>query len=1251
MDENQSSNSEDLRQENDLSEMTGSTRNDSNVSGEVTEATNTEEISQTGKTGEENNDTLTSHDNESEAQSQLSGEVKEKSHMSLEGESHISNPSGSSLSHAQESQIVEREQSVSNHSMEQHASQVSKDQTNKMDNESEMSKDIHELENIIDDINHEKSKLSDEENQISNLQTNELNTTKKMILSPEQTAQNPNQVQTNAISQTQNKNDMDSLSDVVDDFAKEAAFLASNDLPTSDDLSPGNTQLITPNMQSSQNMMSNMNGAANQDGVAMTASGVRGMKHGKFQPDQFASDATHDQDQDIPDSVIDHILEDALKRQHRAYVLDHNANASPNLLGLFGASGSTQKVPVIQSFGQGSPMKQVSKVATTAQTSINPIDQSLDHHQIQHTIYEDPLTGKQSHSFEGTSINIPNEAMEDISKHGKRGNPIDALVSGLMNMFHKSGKNANVPQSPVVINKHQFDSGVSQHPGVLNPINTVKGLFQFGRPNGSLNEFGDMSDDELKRMMNQLQEENHEKEMGIQEMNKKFGMDSVGNLLNQGQAKDLHHGDDLSEGDEILFHAPEHHDDSQASDEHQGDEVIHINNAFHPSNRVKDTEDHGDLNILPHLSANELIDENQVLQDHINEKTPIDLVRQKAVDDLLKDLMNSTDFSSMNSQATHYPLMGNMYTTSSLGIPSQTISSSSKANQSTVHKIDLTHIHDSSPNAFTGSNRLSEQEINQLGLGGSGKKFSDVDDLISHLQSGNEISIGGGDEDAADKYLMHVMNQENGKSDVDAKSQEEMDFFNMLRDDPDYKDINDHDQKIMQQALKMVSIGGHGGIGNASSSRQKVMMPSQRIKDSDNDQLIQMKVQKGGVVGVHSIPLNTGKSLNKVTNQKLHINLDGNGGSLDHLMGKEHEYHDQANEKNTGMGIGGNNKQNIHQSVFGETHFPKGHFKQRIKPYQIKHDTGSSHTHKRSRHHKHHTSTTTTTVDTSALTQILGQLQQVFGARRHHHHHRRHHRHHKHISHNVKNTTNIHINQGESSTVNKSKKKSSIVENSTSTTEKVRTKENKIVNIENVIHHIYRQPKRKQKINIKVTVKPMDGFKSSGPCEDNCEEEINKHIEEIMDIDNTKSSPSDNSQVSFASNIHENLVSDNHLDGNSQEIRSSMSSALNDNEQTSESSHASQTSHSSNVSHTSQESQLSGVMSTTLNEGDSQAADSLDGLNTDDDRKLKGNDGYENKDRELRDVDDDVYYRKVSHDDRRSAFREYMRSVSQLSHR
>ena len=51
----------------------------------------------------------------------------------------------------------------------------------------------------------------------------------------------------------------------------------------------------------------------------------------------------------------------------------------------------------------------------------------------------------------------------------------------------------------------------------------------------------------------------------------------------------------------------------------------------------------------------------------------------------------------------------------------------------------------------------------------------------------------------------------------------------------------------------------------------------------------------------------------------------------------------------------------------------------------------------------------------------------------------------------------------------------------------------------------------------------MGGLKSSGPCEDNCEEEINKHIEEIMNTEDNASNQSGDSEMSRSS-VQDNLA-------------------------------------------------------------------------------------------------------------------------------
>ena len=361
-----------------------------------------------------------------------------------------------------------------------------------MSNEvSKMTKDVEQLETLVDDLDGQKKMDQVEGKQGVKTNTDLIQTTGKAILNPKMEGKEIQGEQMMVRGKGGNKDQLDSLSDVVDDFAKEAAFLASNDIPNTDDLSPSNTKIIVPQMTVSQMGMPQMgipqkrmpqimvpqmempqsgmpqmmvpqtsmpqmgmpqtrmpqmgmpqtrmpqmmvpqmgippmsmprpsaSQKENRPGVQMSASNVKGMKHGKFQDDPM--DMGQPTNQGVPDALIDQILEDAVRRQHKAYVLDHDADESGGLFDMFGNGAQVQRVPVIQT------TPKVAKVTTQAQTSINPIDASLDHHQIDHTIYENPVTGKQTHTFEGTSINIPHPELVQAasSAHGK--NPIDVL--------------------------------------------------------------------------------------------------------------------------------------------------------------------------------------------------------------------------------------------------------------------------------------------------------------------------------------------------------------------------------------------------------------------------------------------------------------------------------------------------------------------------------------------------------------------------------------------------------------------------------------------------------------------------------------------------------------------------------------------------------------------------------------------------------------------------------------------------------
>ena len=118
--------------------------------------------------------------------------------------------------------------------------------------------------------------------------------------------------------------------------------------------------------------------------------------------------------------------------------------------------------------------------------------------------------------------------------------------------------------------------------------------------------------------------------------------------------------------------------------------------------------------------------------------------------------------------------------------------------------------------------------------------------------------------------------------------------------------------------------------------------------------------------------------------------------------------------------------------------------------------------------------------DPSKLTRINRRISHN-RSRKHHHKHN----HKKRKVINKKKVTNTQIN------INKK------VVNKRKIIKKRTHKINKIHNIENIVHHIYRQPKVKPQINVRVRIRPIS-TQSDGPCEDGCGEEVDNDVEALI---------------------------------------------------------------------------------------------------------------------------------------------------------
>lgn len=1001
----------------------------------------------------------------------------------------------------------------------------------------------------------------------------------------------------------------DTLSDLVEDFAHEAVNIASQDYPMDqEELSATDADLnvpsITANVRTGPGMRTGGQGLVLKRPVIQT--GVHSVVHNNL---------VDGDGKDVPSELIDDILRQVQAKRAKSFVIDQDADMNLGMGG-YGPSGQSvqiQRMPVIQSVGDGSQYPINSTITTATQTSVNPVDQSVSHDQIQHTVHENTMTGQQLHTLEGQSVNIGDSGSGSAISTKK--NPFRAIVNGLINAFNRSRRGGMFGSSsqevPVLITKSSPSSIGAGGSGQssMGPFSQIKTMFNFGKPNGSANDFSDYSNDSLIKIMDGLKDSGTVQDDTLNPLGLGLGMTDGQSVMNSGsdltglndqrlndKLEDLfQNGDrtesqnldgsgelnvsksdqkpnlgDLSEGDEILFHSG-NHDDSELSKELDGNEVMELlgtykpsnrlrdngqgadssglfgssnrlredsqdadnSGVFGPSNRLKDTEmtpdDLGlfgasnrlqDGNQLNNQMADQdfIVDENQVLRDHLNAQTADDKMRQKAVDDLLEQLIGSTDFNSVSSSGSQHPLMGDAYSTSSMGLPLHNqLSLSSMGLSGNGQSTSLLTPSDQAVGSIFGaSNRLSDQDLGQLGLSQSGKKFTDIDDLIGHLQN-NDVSLGvkQNEKNATDDYLLNVLRQ-NGmdSSEPHDLNPSDLEFFKALNDDSIIEDLNSADHKILNEknvskGKQSLTVGGKNKMGAdqdedvLNQALYSTLTDNKGASGGSDMNILQTGNDKGmDILSKHSI-LGAG-GLGKMNKNKVKFMANNPRISSKSIVGSGKPGAGQMRGKGKGqiiIGKGAPPSSQINQ--FGSTQFPPGQFNPRVH-----------------RHHSHRHSSTSTHVDTTELTQVLSQLARAFGGRHHHRHHR-HHRHHHRGSHttNINSSTNVHINQGGQSTVNTSRIHSSSIEKNSKTVENIRKKENKIVNIENVIHHIYRQPKRKQKINIKVTVKPMGGFKSSGPCEDNCEEEINKHIEEIMDLENTKSEATGRSSMS---NVSEN---------------------------------------------------------------------------------------------------------------------------------
>ena len=1003
--------------------------------------------------------------------------------------------------------------------------------TQNQDNQSE-DKDLEDLAEV-------KIETRSEQNNLESPNQEQLNTEVRNE-STQNLIQNNSQENISVVSEKDlnPKNVLDnkeegSLSNLVNDFAHEAADIAAENYPIEhEDISTSGVQDEIPKM----NVQMNPNEHTMTQDKPLPVYPL---------PENFSQD----KHEEIPDKLIDDILRSAAQRRSGGYVLDQDNDFTSRMSDDSAFMGSQQRTPYIQTLGQ-EPPSSTSSIMT--KTSINPIDQSIDHHQIEHQVHEDPLTGQRLHVLTGNSINIP----QPMSNHK---NPFDTLVGGLLGLFGRGQGSHDIHvdkhEIPVIISKHGANPyGSSTSPSSVNPIIKMKNLFHFGKPNGTPEDFNDYTDENLLHIMNSLQENPNEMSQNPVEVNP---LEELEHLPMEHQNMG-----DLSEGDEILYHN-KNHDESEETHPHGGDDIINILEPFHPSNRMKD--DSHEENVIEYANddhQNLGFDEDSVLHDHLTQKSSEDLIRQKAVNDLLQGLIGTTDFNSVHVQNNMHPMMGENYSTSNMGLSKQ-----------------------ASP----------DFDLSSLTSGSSKKSFTDIDDLINHMQDGGEFNLGINEkENSTDQYLMNVLNETgmNGQENDDDLSPTDKEFFKALKEDEGDIDMNSHDQQIL--------------ASHQNAGMKKVKLEDKSFTSQDEEDVVH-QLNNDLLQGKQTVSNNTGLSEGNSKNMDVighhKIMLGGHGQTMSKHMDKKNRgkmrltpgdlgLNQSGSMDNSGIIMLKNSKRN--PGTFGSVQYPPDHFHHRK--------------HKRKHKNQHHSSYSSR-VDTSELTQVLSQLAGAFGGRRHHHHHR--HRHGRHSSTNI--STNVHINQGQTTNVQSSQMKSSQINRSSNISNKIRKKENKIVNIENVVHHIYRQPKRKQKINIRVTVKPMDRFKSSGPCEDNCEEEINKHIEEIMNLENSNS-----------------------------EISSDLQQQIDPQDNNESLSHVSHTSHKTLDSGEDLDNQVQSVT-------DEIETDKLD--TEDQNINLENPEIIENKNtkaRQLIDLDSDTFYNDFNSDQRRLAQKDFRSAIRKL---
>ena len=757
------------------------------------------------------------------------------------------------------------------------------------------------------------------------------------------------------------------------------------------------------------------------------------------------SHGPQDHDEDLPPQFMrqflpekDNRLPQILRPEH----MDEHLNGSPGpdfLRGIFGQQHEDVPLnyPSEMELNPGNFQGLPDIHVETLPHEFN--DHQNLHHETTHTVHTNPLTGDEHHEIESNTLH------HQKTSFVKRGNPFKVLVDGLFNLMGGHGAHENQPivhpmmghqRGPVFsnVNSHGLDPN--------NPMSILKNLFHNGGLSHSPEEVSDVSHDSLEHIIEGLKEhpQNHETVIPIMEINPA-----------------LH---DMSEGDEMLYHSGVHDESELSNDkiDHPGNDIIHIIGPLSHSNKHREALPLIRLSKVSKINSQLPLSSHDVVSHHENAmnialhqiaKSESPTSSPHVFDEIsvLKDHLHSKTPQDLAREHAINALFHHMSFNKDKVITPRKRSPYLEANQYPLMGENYSMFKKERP--FINKNIIASSQKTP-------KLFNDVEDLMVHLDGKKhtpeytqkhqvivhhspkmqtkKISFGAEEGNPVDNFLIDIMNKTGKRQ--------------KLSSPDNSSDMNFYNALIDDSKSEDLDSQEVQDINFIKTGNREITKPVSQIQNMDQHISVFSKQRIKNLIPMvdHDDELETLFS-GKRPQDVLHNQVNSRT-KIQQIPQSIMVVPTIQKRKSTRSHINSVDLNNLLNSLKHNSHSSKRHHKKRS--YRTKIHTTIMPIFQVNHHHYHFS-----------------------GGNRRNRHHRTHHRHHK------------------------SKKVEKC--NSKQSSKIIKKKTNKIVNIENIVHHIYRKPNHRQKINIKVRVKPLIGdYKNEGPCEDGCEDQVEKDLELIL---------------------------------------------------------------------------------------------------------------------------------------------------------